>query len=206
LEAAFVLLEFSSPSRRIFIGSHSLPPLWFAVSVLQRPILTMSRPRSKTRRTEDPGQDPHWQEVESPASWLHLRPVPYKRDPHDESPPHTRSLCLTREVSVSHEKSPPCTTTLRLRLVHGPWRAARAQDVSTTTDTRGGTIPHAMQVQQLATMQASHPDKSLNAGLIGCATIPSPSTLTLPHASLARGTRVPYMTRTSLDLGSGVAG
>jgi hypothetical protein len=35
LEAVFVLLEFSSPSRRIFIGSHSLPPLWFAVSVLQ---------------------------------------------------------------------------------------------------------------------------------------------------------------------------
>jgi ribonuclease HI len=34
LEAVFVLLEFSSPSRRIFIGSHSLPPLWFAVSVL----------------------------------------------------------------------------------------------------------------------------------------------------------------------------
>jgi hypothetical protein len=31
----FVLLEFSSPSRKIFIGSHSLPPLWFAVSVLQ---------------------------------------------------------------------------------------------------------------------------------------------------------------------------
>jgi hypothetical protein len=35
LEAAFILLEFRSPSRRIFIGSHSLPPLWFAVSVLQ---------------------------------------------------------------------------------------------------------------------------------------------------------------------------
>jgi hypothetical protein len=34
LEAVFVLLESSSPSRRIFIGSHSLPPLWFAVSVL----------------------------------------------------------------------------------------------------------------------------------------------------------------------------
>jgi hypothetical protein len=32
----FILLEFPSPSRRIFIGSHSLPPppLWFAVSVL----------------------------------------------------------------------------------------------------------------------------------------------------------------------------
>jgi hypothetical protein len=35
LEVVFVLLESSSPSRRIFIGSHSLPPLWFVVSVLQ---------------------------------------------------------------------------------------------------------------------------------------------------------------------------
>jgi hypothetical protein len=35
LEAVFVLLQSPSPSRRIFIGSHSLPPLWFAVSVLQ---------------------------------------------------------------------------------------------------------------------------------------------------------------------------
>jgi hypothetical protein len=34
LEVVFILLEFPSPSRRIFIGSHSLPPLWFAVSVL----------------------------------------------------------------------------------------------------------------------------------------------------------------------------
>jgi hypothetical protein len=30
-----LLVVFPSPSRRIFIGSHSLPPLWFAVSVLQ---------------------------------------------------------------------------------------------------------------------------------------------------------------------------
>jgi hypothetical protein len=35
LEAMFILLEFTSPSRRIFISSHSLPPVWFAVSVLQ---------------------------------------------------------------------------------------------------------------------------------------------------------------------------
>jgi hypothetical protein len=35
LEVVFVLLESPSPSRRIFIGSHSLPPLWFVVSVLQ---------------------------------------------------------------------------------------------------------------------------------------------------------------------------
>jgi hypothetical protein len=34
LEVVFILLEFPSPLRRIFIGSHSLPPLWFAVSVL----------------------------------------------------------------------------------------------------------------------------------------------------------------------------
>jgi hypothetical protein len=35
LEAVFILLEPLSPSRRIFIGSHSLPHLWFAISVLQ---------------------------------------------------------------------------------------------------------------------------------------------------------------------------
>jgi hypothetical protein len=35
LEAVFVLLESPSPSRIIFIGSHSLPPLWFTVSVLE---------------------------------------------------------------------------------------------------------------------------------------------------------------------------
>jgi hypothetical protein len=37
LEALFIFLEFPSPSRRIFIGSHSLPPLWFAISILQHP-------------------------------------------------------------------------------------------------------------------------------------------------------------------------
>jgi hypothetical protein len=36
LEAVFTLLEFPSPSRRIFIGSLSIPPLWFAVSVLHK--------------------------------------------------------------------------------------------------------------------------------------------------------------------------
>jgi hypothetical protein len=35
LEVVFILLESPSPLRRIFIGPHSLPPLWFAVSVLQ---------------------------------------------------------------------------------------------------------------------------------------------------------------------------
>jgi hypothetical protein len=37
LEAVFILLEFPSHSRRIFISSQSLPPLWFAVSVLHVP-------------------------------------------------------------------------------------------------------------------------------------------------------------------------
>jgi hypothetical protein len=36
LEVVFVLLESPSPSKRIFISSHSLPPLWFAVSVLHK--------------------------------------------------------------------------------------------------------------------------------------------------------------------------
>jgi hypothetical protein len=41
LEAVFVLLESLSPLRRIFIDSHSLPPLWFAVSVLHSRLLTL---------------------------------------------------------------------------------------------------------------------------------------------------------------------
>jgi hypothetical protein len=40
VDVVFVLLEFPSPSRRIFICSHSLPPLWFVVSVLH--LLTLS--------------------------------------------------------------------------------------------------------------------------------------------------------------------
>jgi hypothetical protein len=39
----FILLEFPSPLRRIFIGSHSLPPLWFAVSVLHEVFEVMAQ-------------------------------------------------------------------------------------------------------------------------------------------------------------------
>jgi hypothetical protein len=63
-----------------------------------------------------------------------------------------------------------------------------------------------MHVQQLAAMQAVRPDKSLHAGLTGCVAITSLSSPTLPHASTAVGTQAPSTTRTSLDLGSGVAG
>jgi hypothetical protein len=52
-----------------------------------------------------------------------------------------------------------------LRLACGPGRVAKAHGASTTTDARGGTIPHAMQLQKLAAMQEAHPDKNLNAGL-----------------------------------------
>jgi hypothetical protein len=82
----------------------------------------------------------------------------------------------------------------------------RAQGASTTTDARGGMIPRAMQIHQLTTMQAAGPDKNLNAGLPGCAAIPSQSFPTLPHASPARGTQAPSTTRSSLGLGSSMAG
>jgi hypothetical protein len=74
---------------------------------------------------------------------------------------------------------------VRPRLMCGPWHTAGAQGVSSTIDTHGGTIPHAMEIQQMAAMQAAGPDKSLNASLTGCATIPSPSSPTLLHASSA---------------------
>jgi hypothetical protein len=109
------------------------------------------------------------------------------------------SLRLARQVPASHDH--PLAPT-------GTWDMARGttQGVSATTDSREGTIPHDVQVQQLATMQAAYPDQSLNAGLTSCAAIPSSSSLALPHASSARGTQAPSTTRTSLDLGSGVAG
>jgi hypothetical protein len=166
---------------------------------------TTSRQRFRTRRRKDPGQDPHWQDIQSSASWLHLRPVPIRGTP-------TTSLRLAREVSVSHDKFSPRTTSLHLarevrpRLSSGPGRAAKAHSASTTTDARGGTVPHVMQVQQLAAMQAALPDQSLNVGLTGCTTMTLPSSPTLPYASSAQGTQAPSTTRTRLDLGSGIAG
>jgi hypothetical protein len=106
-----------------------------------------------------------------------------------------------RQVSASHEKSPPRTTSPSPA---GTW--AQTHSASTTTDACGGTIPHVMQVQQLAAMQAARPNKRLNAGLTSYAAITSPSSPTLLNASSARGTQAPSTTRTSLDLGLGVAG
>jgi hypothetical protein len=56
LEAVFVLLEYPSPSRRIFISSHSLLPLWFAVSVLHNEQMNLRGLRqSKGAKPAAPG-------------------------------------------------------------------------------------------------------------------------------------------------------
>jgi hypothetical protein len=65
-----------------------------------------------------------------------------------------------RQVSASHEKSPPH---MRSPVLTGAW--ARTYGTGTTTDASGGANLHVMQVQQLAAMQAARPAKSLNAGL-----------------------------------------
>jgi hypothetical protein len=56
LEAVFILLEPLSPSRRIFIGSHSLPPLWFAVSVLHELGCTADLSMAVARRERGRGK------------------------------------------------------------------------------------------------------------------------------------------------------
>jgi hypothetical protein len=55
-------------------------------------------------------------------------------------------------------------------------------------------------------MQVASLDKSLNAGLTGCTTIPSTSSPTLPHACFARGTQAPPTAGSSLDLGLRMVG
>jgi hypothetical protein len=61
---------------------------------------------------------------------------------------------------------------------------ARAHYSGGATDARGGANLHITRKQQLAAMQAAHPDKSLNAGLTRRAAITTPSSPTLPHARL----------------------
>jgi hypothetical protein len=61
-----------------------------------------------------------------------------------------------RQVSASHEKSPPRTTSPSLA---GTW--AQTHSASTTTDACGGTIPHIMQVQQLAACKQLAPTRDL---------------------------------------------
>jgi hypothetical protein len=97
------------------------------------------------------------------------------------------SLCLARQVSASHDKSPPRTTSLhlaqqvRLRLARGLRHTARARP-----PTRVG--------RRISTLRGDNswwpcrrpaPVGALNASLTSRATITSPSTSTLPHANLS---------------------
>jgi hypothetical protein len=147
--------------------------------------LTISRPRFKTRKTEDPGQDPHWQDVTLLTSWQHFRPVPHERDPR------TTSLRLARQVSASCELLPTPT---------GAWAMTRGASLRHGRLHRNawGNDSRAVQMPQLAAMQAAGPDKSLNAGLPGCTVIPSTSSPTLPHTSFTCGTQAPPTTSSSL--------
>jgi hypothetical protein len=52
-----------------------------------------------------------------------------------------------RQVSTSHDESPPRTTSTASA---GAW--AQTHNAIASTDTRGGTVPHAMQIQQPAAM------------------------------------------------------
>jgi hypothetical protein len=153
----------------------------------------MSMPRFKTRRTKDPGQDPHWQDVQSLASWLHLQPVPYKRNPHDKSLPHTRSLRLARQVSDSE-----------WYVGHDTRRELRARGPPPTRV--GERFPAPCKYNSWRPCKKLTPTRALIAGLTGCAAIPSPSSPTLQHASSARGTQAPPTTSSGLDLGSSVTG
>jgi hypothetical protein len=171
----------------------------------------MSRPRFRTRRTEDTGQDPHWQDVQSPASWLHLgktsslRPVGCISNQFPTRGIPTTSLRLAREVFVSHEKSPPRTTSLYLtrevsaslnlpRAPTGAWAMAHSAS------------PRLEHHRRRMWGNDSPRHANTTVGPTGCAAIPSPSSPTLPHTSSTQGTRAPSTTRMSLELGSSVAG
>jgi hypothetical protein len=116
----------------------------------------------------------------SPTSFPLEEPPRQVSASHEESPPRTRSLRLARQVSASHEESPPRT---RSPAPTSAW--VQTHGASIATDACGGTNLHVTQEQQLAAMHAAYPGKSLNADLTGCADITSPSSPTLPHARLS---------------------
>jgi hypothetical protein len=136
----------------------------------------------------------------SPTSFPLEEPPRQVSASHEKSSPRTTSLHLARQVSAPHDKSSPRTTS---PVPTGVW--AQTHGSSIAINACRGTNLHIIQVQQLAAMQAARPAKSLNAGLTSCTAITSPSSLTLPHASSARGTQAPSTMHISLDLGLGMA-
>jgi hypothetical protein len=111
------------------------------------------------------------------AGRLHLRPVFPLEEPASAS---------ARQVSASHDKSSPRTTSLclarqvRLRLVRG----AQTRSSGVITNAHEEVNLHVTRRQQLAGMQTTCPGKSLNAGLTSRTTVTSPSSPALPHARL----------------------
>jgi hypothetical protein len=139
-----------------------------------------------------------------------------------EGPPPT-NLRLARQVSASHDKSLPRTRSLRLAQLSArslrPARAPldsgwgvghgtqRVPGMRTRPPRRvGDRFSSPCNHTSWRSTQAVGPDRSLNAGLLSCTAIPSPSPPTLSHASFARGTRAPPTTSSGLRLGLNVAG
>jgi hypothetical protein len=69
---------------------------------------------------------------------------------------------------------------------------------------RGGQIPRIMQTPGWRPKRVAGPDMSLNAGLLYCTTITSPSSPTLLHTSSTQGTQAPPTTSSGLQLGLNV--
>jgi hypothetical protein len=89
--------------------------------------------RCVSGRDADLRQDPHWQDNRSLAEWLHLR-----------------------QVSASHDKSPPRTTS------PAPTSAwAQTHDSGEATNACGEANLHVMRERQLAAMQMARPGSSL---------------------------------------------
>jgi hypothetical protein len=116
---------------------------------------------------------------------------------------------LARQVSASHEKSPPRTTSLRLarrvwlRLVRGPGCTTRATPPTHMEE----RISTSRKIQQLAAMQEARPAKSLNASLAGCAAITLPSSPTTKRKLGPRHSSTLYDTlEPRLSLGHGKLG
>jgi hypothetical protein len=109
-------------------------------------------------RHADLRQDSHWQDDQSLAERVHLR-----------------------QVSASHVKSPPRTTSLRLRLVHGPKHTARAKPPAHA----GKRISTSYGDDSWRPCRRPAPVGVLNANLTSRAAITMPSTSALPHAKLS---------------------
>jgi hypothetical protein len=122
-------------------------------------------------------KDSHWQDDHSLAERLHLWQVSVS---HDKSPPLTTSLRLSRQVSVSHDKSPPRMTSFRIWLVRGRRHTARARPPVHA----GKRISMSYRDDSWRPCTWPAPVGALNANLTSRAAITSPSTSALPHAKL----------------------